>query len=263
MAVKFSGNLTFTFLEYPNFVDRYRAAKNAGYKAVESSCPVDIPVEEVAKARRDADIQQVHINSYGGNIRGLAAIPNREEEFKQSLEISIKYAKALECPRMHVMAGLLPSEAERTNEELMAEWEATYVKNMKYAAQRLEECGITALVEPITTIPGYFVTHTRQAIDLIKKVDHRNFQLQLDLFHHQRTNGNLTQTLTDVMPYLGYIQVSQVPFRDEPDSGGEINYPFIFQQIAKLGYTGWIGAEYSPRGRTEDGLGWLKPYLVD
>jgi len=152
---------------------------------------------------------------------------------------------------------------DKTDNKLAALWEETYIRNMRYAAQRLQECGITLLVEPISSIPGYFLTHTQQAIDLIKKVGHSNMKLQLDLYHHQRTAGNLTQTLIDSMPYVGHIQISQVPSRNEPDADGEINYPYIFHQIAKLGYKGWIGCEYHPRGRTEDGLAWLAPYLVD
>jgi len=201
--------------------------------------------------------------AFDGNSQGLAAVPNREEEFKQCLELSIKYAEALNCTRLHVLAGIFPADADNTDNRLRMQWEETYIKNMKYAAQRLQKCGITLLVEPISTIPGYFVTRTQQAITYIKKVDHDNFKLQLDMFHHQRTCGNLTQTLIDAMPYLGYIQISQVPSRNEPDSDGEINYPYIFHQIAKLGYSGWIGCEYHPRGRTEDGLGWLAPYITD
>lgn len=158
---------------------------------------------------------------------------------------------------------MFPKGVTNTDNKLAVLWEEIYVKNMKYAAQRLEECGITLLLEPISTIPGYFLSRTQQAINLIKKVDHKNMKLLLDLFHHQRTSGNLTETLTDCMPYIGHIQVSQVPNRNEPSLDGEINYPFIFHQLAKLGYKGWIGCEYHPRGRTEDGLGWLVPYLVD
>ncbi|XP_078353609.1 putative hydroxypyruvate isomerase [Oculina patagonica] len=263
MALKFAANLSFCFLEHENFLNRYQAAKNAGFKGVESGFPLDIPIDELSNTRENIQIEQVHMNAFDGNSKGLAAVPSREEEFKQCLELSIKYAEALKCTRLHVLAGVFPGGVDKTDNKLAVSWEEMYVKNMKYAAQRLEECGITLLIEPISTIPGYFLTRTQQAIDLIKKVDHKNMKLQLDFFHHQRTNGNLTQTLIDSMPYLGYIQISQVPSRNEPDSDGEINYPFIFHQIAKLGYKGWIGCEYHPRGRTEDGLGWLAPYLVD
>ncbi|XP_068669999.1 putative hydroxypyruvate isomerase isoform X2 [Montipora foliosa] len=237
--------------------------EDEGFKGVESAFPVDIPIHEVSKARENAEIEHVLLNAFDGNCNGLAAIPNGEEEFKKSLELSIKYAEALNCPRMHVKAGVFPSGTDYTDKELVSQWEETYLKNMRYAAQRLEECSITLLVEPVSTIPGYFVTHTQQALDLIRKVDHSNFKLQLDLYHQQRTCGNLTQTLINVMPYLGHIQISQVPNRNEPDSDGEINYPYMFNQIVKLGYTGWIGCEYFPRGRTEDGLGWFAPYRVD
>ncbi|XP_027055890.1 putative hydroxypyruvate isomerase isoform X2 [Pocillopora damicornis] len=263
MALKFAANISFTFLEHKNFLDRYQAAKRAGFKAVESGFPPDIPIEELSNARENAQIEQILMNAFDGGSQGLAAVPGREEEFKQCLELSIKYAEAVKCTRLHVLAGVFPEGVTSTDNKSVVLWEETYVKNMKYAAQRLEENGITLLVEPISTIPGYFLTNSQQAINLIKKVDHRNIKLLLDLFHHQRTTGNITQTLNDSMPYIGHIQISQVPSRNEPDLDGEINYPFVFYHIAKLGYKGWIGCEYHPRGQTEDGLGWLAPYLVD
>lgn len=263
MALKFAANLSFTFLEYGDFLDRYQAAKNAGFKGVESRFPLDIPTEELSHARDEAQIEHVQMNAFDGDSQGLAAVPNREEEFKQCLELSIRYAEAVNCKRMHVLAGVFPGGTACADRALVMQWEETYIKNMRYASQRLEEFGITLLVEPISTIPGYFVNRTEKALNFIRKVDHSNFKLQLDLFHHQRTCGNLTQTLIDSMPYIGHIQISQVPSRSEPDSDGEINYPYIFLQLAKLGYQGWIGCEYHPRGRTEDGLGWLAPYIID
>lgn len=235
----------------------------SGFKGVESGFPLDIPINELYNTRENVQIEQVHMNAFDGNSKGLAAVPGREEEFKQCLELSIKYAEAVRCTRLHVLAGVYPGNVDKTDNKLAALWEEAYIRNMRYAAQRLQECGITLLVEPISTIPGYFLTCTQQAIDFIKKVDHNNMKLLLDLYHHQRTAGNLTQTLIDSMPYVGHIQISQVPSRNEPDTDGEINYPYIFHQIAKLGYKGWIGCEYHPRGRTEDGLAWLAPYLVD
>ncbi|XP_073227515.1 putative hydroxypyruvate isomerase [Porites lutea] len=263
MALKFAANLSFAFQEHENFLHRYQAAKNAGFKGVESGFPLDIPIDELCIARESAQIEHVHMNAFDGNSKGLAAVPGREEEFKQCLELSIKYAEALKCTRLHVLAGVLTGGITSKDNKVVTLWEETYIKNMKYAAQRLQESGITLLAEPISTIPGYFLTNTQQAINFIKKVDHSNMKLQLDMFHHQRTSGNLTQTLIDAMPYIGHIQISQVPSRNEPDSDGEINYPYIFHQIAKLGYKGWIGCEYHPRGRTLDGLGWLAPYLID
>ncbi|EDO46978.1 predicted protein [Nematostella vectensis] len=256
------------FQECSDLKDRYKAAKNAGFDAVECGNPYVESINELVRAKEDADVQQILINSFVGDTfiflgdtKGLTAVPMQEEDFRQSLELSIKYAEALKCKRIHTPCGAMSKE-EAQIPEVKQRWESTYIRNLRYAAERLKQVGIMLLIEPVTTIPNCFLTRTDQAIDIIKKVDHHNIKLLLDLFHAQRGHGNLTQTLTDYMPYIGHIQISQVPSRHEPDSDGEINYPFIFHTIAKLGYKGWIGCEYTPRGKTEDGLRWLAPYRV-
>jgi len=159
------------------------------------------------------------------------------------------------------MAGQYPDDMELTDEIIQSHHE-TYISNLKYTSARLELENITGLIEPISTLPNYFLSKTDQALEILKELDCPNIRLQLDLFHHQRTHGNITETITANLDKIGHIQISQVPDRNEPnDNNGELNFNYIFNHLLTIGYKGWIGCEYIPSDSTTD-LSWLEPYLA-
>ncbi|XP_071486912.1 putative hydroxypyruvate isomerase [Diadema antillarum] len=266
MPLKFAANIHKMFTEIPLFADRYAAAKRAGFLAVECVMPYDRSMEEIAAAREEAGVEHVLMSSHPGDIaagdRGIAALPGREEEFRETLELSISYCKALACKRMHVMSGKIPPHAEGERSALLKKMEDTLVENLKYAAERFKKEGIMAVIEPINdryTIPNYFLTRQDQAVEIIKRVNNDNLKLQLDIFHVQLVHGDLTRIIKEVMPFVGHIQVAQAPGRNEPSLKGEINYDYIFDVLEGTGYDGWIGAEYIPTtAKTEDSLAWFE-----
>ncbi|CAB3980622.1 Hypothetical predicted protein [Paramuricea clavata] len=250
------------FKEWLNFIDRYKAASEAGFKAVESGEEIfQYSVEEIIKAKSEANVEQVVIVGYGGPRDGLAAMPSKETEFRQSFTKSLNYALALKCRKIHVCSGVMTSVDGQ--EVPYSSYEETYIKNLRYCSEEVRKVGLKILIEPISTIPGYFLTNTTQAIEILKKLNCDNVEMEFDFFHAQRTHGNLTKTLKENLKYIGHIQVSQVPDRGEPSSSGEINYQYIFQLLQDLGYNQWIGCEYNPQGKTEDGLKWIEDYGLE
>jgi len=252
--MKFAANLGFLFVkEAPKIVDRYQLARLAGFSAVEVPFPYEIPLEDLVSAKAAADIQQVLINAYPGDLKkgelGISIYSERRYEFRESLELSIRYLKALDCTRLHIMAGKVTPATD------MAEAEKVYVDNIRYAAGRLEKEGVLALIEPCNNqwIPDYFMNHPQKALHIIKEVDHPNLKLQLDIFHAQIIQGDLTRCIKECMPYVGHVQIAQVPNRGEPDSSGEICYEYVLKLLSDLGYDGWIGLEYIPSGITTVG----------
>ena len=181
--------------------------------------------------------------------RGLAALPGREAEFRASVARALPYAEAVGARRLHAMAGLVEPDAET---------EATYLNNVRYAAETLAKANLELLIEPINprSMPGYFLSTTAQAVALIDRIKHPALRLQFDIFHHQITRGDVMQSLTDCKDMIGHIQIASVPDRQEPDTG-ELNYTEIFKHIDQIGYSGWVGCEYIPRNGTREGLGWL------
>lgn len=267
MPLKFSANISMMFPELPNLLDRYSAAKKAGFEGVEVAFPYQIPIDEIVKVKEKEQVQQVLLNAFPGNMKagdiGLAAVPGRQNDFKEALETSIKYCKALKCPRLHIMAGRIPECAEKDRPSLITKMEETFVENMKYAANRLQQDNILALIEPINTkisIPGYFLDDQYKAVEYIKRVGSDNLKLQLDLFHVQVMHGNITNIMTELWPYVGHIQFAQCPNRHEPSHEGELNFDYIFSCIDKLGYDGWVGAEYKPSDSTPETVKWLQRY---
>ncbi|XP_041360095.1 putative hydroxypyruvate isomerase [Gigantopelta aegis] len=260
MSLKFAANLSFMFQEEQNLSKRYRAAKDAGFKFVEVGFPYDCgeSLESIVNAKKEAGIEQVLVNAYPGDLKngemGIAALPHKRKEFQDKLELSIQYARALDCKRMHILAGLQPVYDDKTMEE-------EYLNNIEYAATRLQKEGILALIEPINSrvsFPKYFLSQPEKALKYVKKVNHPNLKMQFDFFHVQIMDGNLTSKLKEYLPHIGHIQISQVPDRGEPDDGGEINYRYIFKLLEDLHYDGYIGLEYKPRGDTVEGLKWVK-----
>ncbi|XP_067929138.1 putative hydroxypyruvate isomerase isoform X2 [Watersipora subatra] len=261
MPAKFAANLSWMFKEHELLADRYKAAADAGFKAVESADLTDLPLETLVAAKEAAGVEQVLMNGWSGDMakgdRGVAAVPGREAAFRDSLEKSITYCKALKCSRMHVIAGRI---TEAHSEEEMRK---VYVANLRYASARLAEFNILALIEPInskTAIPNYLLDTVDKAMSIIDEVGHPNLKMQLDLYHTQIMHGDLTATIKRCLPYVGYIQIAQVPAHHEPNSDGEINYSYIISLLEKELYTGYIGTEYTPSGNTTDGLAWLHAY---
>ncbi|BFY99138.1 hypothetical protein BsWGS_02177 [Bradybaena similaris] len=262
MPLKFAANISMMFQEIPTLEGRYAAARNAGFKYVELTFPYGEPADNLKAALESAGLQQVLINAYPGDLKngdlGLAAQPSRVADFKAGLETSVMYAKALGCKRMHIMAGLIPEGTNAAGKETMMK---TYLDNIIYAADRLSQEGILALIEPVNnriSVPSYFLSVPSEGLEIVKKLNHPNLKLQFDIFHVQIMDGNLTKNIQNFLPYVGHVQLAQVPDRGEPDSNGEINFPYIFSVLEKLGYDGYIGLEYKPRGKTEDGLSWFK-----
>lgn len=249
---RFSANLSMMFTEY-GFLDRFKAAKGAGFDAVEFLFPYDHSPDEIGKAVTDNAFEVSVFNLYPGDWqageRGLAALSGGEADFKASVTRALPYADAVRAQRLHVMAGLAEPNAAN---------EAIYLNNLRYAADRMSETGLELLIEPISprAIPGYFLSTTAQAVSLIDKVAHPAVRLQFDIYHHQITCGDVIYSLSQYRDLIGHIQIAGVPDRHEPNTG-ELNYTDIFRQIDKLGYSGWIGCEYSPAGNTLEGLNWF------
>jgi len=256
---RFAANIDFLFAEYPR-ADRFAAAAACGFRGVEMLFPYALPADTLARRIGEAGLETVLINMPAGDWaagdRGLAALPGREDEFERALDRACDYLAALDCPRLHVLAGIVPPGADR------ARHRETYLDNLGLAAARVAPLGATVTVEPINPrdIPGYFLTHPAQAKEIVDAVGAANLGLQLDLYHCQIVAGDLTRHIRDLAPVLRHIQIAGVPDRHEPDIG-EVHYPPLFEAIDNSGYDGWVGCEYRPRTTTVDGLGWLKPFL--
>lgn len=251
---KFAANLTMLFNEQP-FMERFEAAAKAGFEAVEYLFPYAFDKKELRAALRANGLQQVLHNLPAGNWddgeRGIACHPDRVNEFKQGVAQAIDYATELGCPQVNCLAGKLPSgvaaDAARR----------TLVDNLRFAARALETAGLRLVVEPINgfDIPGFFLTRTDQALALLDEVGSPNLKLQYDIYHAQRMEGELGNTLSKQIGRIGHIQLADNPGRGEPGTG-EINYAWLFKHIDAIGYAGWIGCEYKPRNTTNEGLHW-------
>ena len=252
---KFAANLSMMFNEVP-FPQRFAAAAAAGFKAVEFLFPYDHTPQEVASWLKENSLENVLFNlppgDWAAGERGFASLPGREAEFQAAVARAIEYAQALGTKRLHMMAGLIPAGADlRVHRE-------TYLGNLRYAAREVGKHGINLLIEPINTrdMPGYFVNFQAQAHALREESGEPNVKIQMDFYHAQIVEGDLAMKLRKHFDGVGHVQIASVPSRNEPDDG-EVNYPYLFRLLDELGYEGWIGCEYRPRGRTEDGLGWL------
>jgi hydroxypyruvate isomerase len=251
-------SLLFTELELP---DRFAAAARAGFKAVEIQFPYDFAAALLAERARAAGVEVVLCNLPAGDIakgeRGIGCLPSRVSEFRDGVGRALTYARALGCRRLNCLAGMAPP---RTMESNLRE---TFVSNLRYAAGELERDGIELLMEAANTrtFPGFFLKHTAQAIGIMDEVRAPNLRLQYDLFHMQIMEGDLAKTIEANLARIGHIQFADVPDRHEPGTG-EVNFEFLFAWLDRLGYSGWVGAEYIPAAGTEAGLGWARRYLA-
>lgn len=255
---RFAANLTWLFGEV-GLLDRFEAAARAGFEAVEILFPYD---HEPAELRRRLDafgLRQVLINVPPGKDagHGLAAVPGREAEIRAGIARAIDYARALHCPRIHVMAGNVAPGVAR------ADALDAYVANLRHAAEAMRPHGIRCLIEPLNDRdnPGYFLTRTEDARRVIGLVGGDNVRLQLDFYHRQIMEGGLAEAIEEYLPLIEHIQIAGVPGRHEPDVG-EIAYPYLFDLLDRLGYQGWIGCEYRPLTMTLAGLGWARRWGV-
>jgi hydroxypyruvate isomerase len=252
---KFDANLTFLFNELP-FLDRFAAARKAGFAGVEYMSPYEEPKAEIAVRLKDNGLTQVLFNlpvgDWGKGERGFAILPGREDEFKRGVAKAIDYAEALGCKQINCLAGLAPKDSDQSA------LRKTLVGNLSYAAGELGKAGVRLLIEPCNTrdMPGFFLNRTDQALDLIKEVGSDNLFVQYDIYHMQIMEGDLARTIETNLSRIAHLQLADNPGRNEPGTG-EINYPFLFAHLDKIGYGGWIGCEYRPRTTTTDGLGWF------
>jgi len=253
---RFSANLSMLFTEH-DFLDRFDAAARAGFKAVEYVGPYDHPPEVVAARLAKNGLTQALFNLPAGDWangeRGIAVLPDRIDEFRKAVDTAIAYAKALGCPQVNCLAGIAPEGFGHS------ELEDVFVHNLGYAAKRLEDAGIRLLIEAINTrdIPRFFLTTSRQALKIIDRVGSNNLWFQYDIYHMQVMEGDLARTIEQNLGRIAHIQLADNPGRHEPGTG-EINYPFLYEHLDRIGYTGWVGAEYKPKAGTEAGLGWMR-----
>lgn len=256
---KFAANLSLLFDEIP-FPERFRAAAQAGFRGVEYQFPYACPASQLAelldKHRLVAVLHNLPAGDWAAGERGIACLPDRVGEFQDGVGRALEYAVATGCRQLNCLAGLAPSppDAERARE--------TLITNLRFAAAKLKEAGIRLLIEPINTrdVPGFLLSRTQQAIEIIDEVGSDNLFLQYDVYHMQIMEGDLAPTIERHLARIGHIQIADTPGRHEPGTG-EIAYPFLFGFIDALRYDGWIGCEYRPLAATATGLDWIRPYL--
>ncbi|MES2263302.1 MAG: 2-oxo-tetronate isomerase [Pseudomonadota bacterium] len=252
---KFAANLSMMFTEQA-FLDRFGAARQAGFDAVEFLFPYAYDPDQIAERLHRHQLQLVLHNmppgDWAAGDRGMACDPRRADEFRAGVQTAIDFATELGVPRLHCMSGIVPGglAPERARE--------TLIGNLQYAADRCQPHGIDVLIEPINSydMPGYFLNRSRQALDIIAACERPNLRLQYDIYHMQRMEGELANTIRAVLPMIGHMQLADTPGRHEPGTG-EINYPYLFALLDEIGYEGWIGCEYNPKQGTEAGLAWL------
>ncbi len=256
---KFNANLSMMFQEF-DFLGRFSQARSAGFTGVEVLFPYDFEPDTIRNNLEQHALELVLMNAPPGNFdagdRGLACIPTRTGEFQDSIDTAIRYATALDCRRLHCMAGLKPQHVPTEVAE------QTFIHNIQFAADQAISHGIDIMVEPINIrdMPNYFLNYSSQATDLIKRIDRQNVKLQYDIYHMQIMEGDLAHTIQSLLPMIGHMQLADTPGRHEPGTG-EINYSFLFDHIDRCGYQGWIGCEYRPKNDTASGLNWIKPHL--
>jgi 2-dehydrotetronate isomerase len=254
---RFAANLAYLFTEYPD-MERFAAAAAAGFTAVELRFPYDLPPTAVKAELQRHGLAVLGLNTASGRAGefGLAAVPGREREFAAQFQQALDYIVAIGGRAVHCLAGKVPPEQRPAAER-------TFISNLSAAAGKAADKKITLLIEPINLRdrPDYFLSRPEQAADIIQKIGQSNVRIQFDFYHAQIMGGDLITRFQKHLPLVGHVQIAAVPSRHEPDEG-EINYPAIYAALDALGYAGFVAAEYTPRGRTEDGLGWGRAYGI-
>jgi hydroxypyruvate isomerase len=256
---RFSANISMLFTELDP-LDRVAAARDAGFGGIEIQFPYDLDLELLTRVVERTGASVSAINVPAGDLpqggQGMACIPGREAAFREAVVLARRYAEALKPANVNVLAGCPPPGADRVR------CRETLVGNLRHAADAMAEIGVTLVIEAINSrdVPGFFLTRGAEAVAVLDMAGHPNIALQHDLYHRQIMEGDLVPSLERLMPRIGHVQFADTPGRHEPGTG-EINFPNVFAALDRLGYEGWTAAEYRPSGRTEDSLGWLKPYL--
>ena len=254
---RFAANLAFLFTERP-LIERFGAAAAVGFSAVELLFPYDVAPSTVKAELARYGLTQLGVNTPFGRHgeSGLAALPGREREWEDAFKLALDYVVAIGGSAIHCLAGCVALEQRPAAE-------AVFLRNLSRAAEDAARAGIMLLIEPINPRdrPGYFLNRVEHAADIIGKVGSANLRIQFDFYHVQIVSGDLIRRFEAHLPLVGHVQIAAVPTRNEPDEG-EVNYPEIFAVLDRLGYAGFIGCEYRPRGRTKDGLAWARPYGI-
>ena len=255
---RFAANLSFLFTECP-FLERFAAARAAGFAAVEFHFPYEFDRAALAEVVLTSGLEVVLFNLPAGDWaagdRGIACHPRRIAEFQDGVGQAIDYARLMGCVRLNCLAGIAPVDISHDKVR------ETLIENLRFAAAVTKRAGIELVLEPLNTrdTPGFFVATSRAGLALIKAVGSDNLRLQYDIYHAQVMEGDLARTMEKHLPQIAHIQLADNPGRHEPGSG-EINFPFLLQHLDRIGYAGWIGCEYKPSGCTEDGFGWMEPW---
>ncbi|MGE4253148.1 MAG: 2-oxo-tetronate isomerase [Parvibaculaceae bacterium] len=258
---RLAANLSMMFGEIP-FLQRFAAARKAGFLGVEFLFPYDFDTAEILARRKEAGLAQILFNTppgdWGAGERGFAALPARRDHFRRTFEQALDYAVALENPRIHVMSGIPGTGAD------LAACTGCMIENLSWASGLARPHDITLLIEPLNAVdmPGYFLRSADQAAEILAEVGADNVKLQYDLYHQQMSRGAVAEHLRRHFGIIGHIQVAGVPGRNEPDALQELNVAYLFGLIDEFGYDGWVGCEYRPRQGTEAGLAWLEPYGI-
>ncbi len=256
--LRFSANLSMLYPD-ASFLERFWYAHQSGFDAVEFLFPYAAGLEAIGQAARANELSIVLFNLPAGDWehgeRGIALLPDRRQEFREGVGEAIRYAQALAVPRLNCLAGKRPDDLPRDDA-----W-SVLVENVRYAADTLGRAGLTLMVEPINPfdIPGFFINTTRQVVELLNEVDRPNVMIQYDIYHMQRTQGEIINTFNVLKPRIGHVQIADNPGRHQPGTG-ELNYGQIFRGLEEAGYSGCIGLEYIPLGNTEESLEWWRQY---
>jgi len=257
---RLAANLSMMFNEVP-FLDRFDAAARAGFQAVEYLFPYEYPAPELRRRLNDAGLKQVLFNmppgNWAGGERGLASLPGRQAEFRDSVSKALEYAAVLECGMIHCMAGIPPAGTPFTTAA------AIYAANLAAAAERAHAAGVKIVIEPINhrDMPGFHLNTMAQGAAVVEAIGRDRLGLQFDIYHCQVTEGDITKRMEAHMPVIAHMQLADVPARNEPGTG-EIGWDYVFRRVDELGYQGWIGCEYRPLGDTVAGLEWRKKYRI-
>jgi hydroxypyruvate isomerase len=255
---RFAANLSMMFNELP-LLDRFGAARAAGFEGVEFLFPYEVPATELRTRLNGEGLTQVLFNMPPGDWahgeRGMASLPGRQAEFRESVKKALDYAAALDCRQIHCMAGIVPAGVSLTTAT------SVYAANLAWAAERAQPAGVKLVIEPINhrDMPGYFLNTQAQGAAIIAAIGSDRVGLQFDVYHVQITEGDITKRMELHMPIIAHMQIADVPARNEPGTG-EIGWSFVFRRMDELGYQGWVGCEYRPAGETVAGLGWRERF---
>lgn len=255
----FQANISMMFQEI-DFLERFAAAAQAGFTAIEIMFPYDYEVEQISELLIKHKLSLNLFNLPPGDLqlgeRGIAALPDRQDEFKQFADKALYYAQALNCTKLHCMSGIVTEDMDKT------QCTNIYVENLKYLAQKAKPLGIEIMVEAInpTDIPDYLVNSQQQSLDIVQQTGMDNVKMQFDIYHCQMTEGNVASRFNEFLPHIGHVQIADVSGRHEPGTG-EINYPFLFKHLDEAGYKAWVGCEYIPKHDSIKSLTWWRDIL--